>query len=128
MVSTAFKVMDSVAITVALATEVAVIVAIVVVNKLAGAVYTTEVVVLALNVPGPERVQVTPSLFLSLATVALMVTVCAGFSDSPEAGVRVIPVLLLPPEQPVEANATTRALNASNDKAFDFFTASPLES
>jgi hypothetical protein len=37
-----------------------VIVAVVVVETLLGAVYTTEVVVLPLNKPGPERLQVTP--------------------------------------------------------------------
>jgi hypothetical protein len=60
MVSTAFSVIDSVAVTPELATEVAVIVAVVAVDKLDGAVYTTEVVVLPLNVPRPESVHVTP--------------------------------------------------------------------
>jgi len=53
-------VIDSVAVIVLFATEVAVIVAVVVVDTLAGAVNTTEVVVLPLNEPGPVRLQVTP--------------------------------------------------------------------
>lgn len=60
IVSTAFTVIDSVAVIVLFATEVAVIVAVVVVDTLAGAVNTTEVVVLPLNEPGPVRLQVTP--------------------------------------------------------------------
>ena len=60
IVKTAFSVIDSVAVTLLLATEVAVMVAVVFVEMVGGAVYTTEVVVLALNAPGPERVQVTP--------------------------------------------------------------------
>ncbi len=51
---------DSVAVTLVLATEVAVTVAVVVVDRPVGAVYTTDVVVLPLNEPGPERLQVTP--------------------------------------------------------------------
>jgi hypothetical protein len=42
------------------ATEVAVIVAVVLTATTLGAVYTTEVVVLLLNEPGPVRLQVTP--------------------------------------------------------------------
>ena len=60
MVSTAFTVIDSVAVMAVLATEVAVMVAVVVTDTLAGAVNTTVVGVLLLNEPGPERVQVTP--------------------------------------------------------------------
>ena len=60
MLSTAFNVIDSVAVTLLLATEVAVMVAVVVVDTLAGAVNTTDVVELLLNVPGPVRLQVTP--------------------------------------------------------------------
>jgi hypothetical protein len=45
---------------VVLATEVAVMVAVVLVAMVVGAVYTTELVVLLLNVPGPVRVQLTP--------------------------------------------------------------------
>ena len=60
MVRPALSVIDSVAVTLLLDTEVAVIVAVVFVEMLLGAVYTTEVVVLPLNEPGPERVQVTP--------------------------------------------------------------------
>lgn len=45
---------------VVLATEVAVMVAVVLVAMVVGAVYTTEVVVLPLNEPGPVRVHVTP--------------------------------------------------------------------
>ena len=60
MVRPALSVIDSVAVTLLLDTEVAVIVAVVFVEILLGAVYTTEVVVLPLNEPGPERVQVTP--------------------------------------------------------------------
>ena len=51
---------DSVAVMVVFAIEVAVIVAVVFADKLVGAVYTTVVVVLSLNVPGPDRLQVTP--------------------------------------------------------------------
>ena len=53
MVSTAFTVIDSVAVTLLLATDVAVTVAVVVTERLVGAVYTTVVFVLPLNVPGP---------------------------------------------------------------------------
>ena len=60
IVSTALTVIDSVTVMVLFATEVAVIVVVVVVDTLLGAVYTTEVVVLPLNEPGPERLQVTP--------------------------------------------------------------------
>jgi hypothetical protein len=61
MVRTAVSVIDSVAVTLLLATDVAVMVAVVEVEMLlGGAVYTTEVVVLLLNWPGPDKVQVTP--------------------------------------------------------------------
>ena len=60
MVSTAVSVIDWVVVIVVLATEVAVMVAVVLVAMVVGAVYTTEVVVLPLNWPGPVRVQVTP--------------------------------------------------------------------
>ena len=60
MVSTAFSVIDSVAVMLLFATDVAVMVAVVFVEIVLGAVYTTDVVVLLLSVPGPVRVQVTP--------------------------------------------------------------------
>jgi hypothetical protein len=60
IVSTAFRVIDSVAVMLLFATDVAVMVAVVFVEIVLGAVYTTEVVVLPLSVPGPVRVQVTP--------------------------------------------------------------------
>jgi len=60
MVSTAVSEIDCVVVMVVLATDVAVMVAVVLVAMLVGAVYTTEVVVLPLNDPGPVRVQVTP--------------------------------------------------------------------
>ena len=62
IVNTAFTVIDSVVFMLLLATDVAVMVAVVVTEMLVGAVYTTVVLVLSLNVPGPERVQVTPPL------------------------------------------------------------------
>ena len=55
IVSTAFTVIDSVAVMLLFATDVAVIVAVVVTEMLVGAVYTTVVLVLSLNEPGPER-------------------------------------------------------------------------
>ena len=60
MVSTAFSVIDWMVVMVVLATAVAVIVAVEAVAMVLGAVYTTEVIVLLLNEPGPERVQLTP--------------------------------------------------------------------
>jgi hypothetical protein len=60
IVSTAFRVIDSVAVMLLFATDVAVMVAVVFVEIVLGAVYTTDVVVLLLSVPGPVRVQVTP--------------------------------------------------------------------
>jgi len=127
MVRTAFSVIDSVAVMVELATEVAVTVAVVEVETVAGAVYTTEVVVLPLSEPGPERVQVTPPLVLSLATTAVIVTVAPGFSDCPEEGDRVTVMELLPPEQPAETIAQTRIPNANNERTLNFVTISPLK-
>lgn len=60
MVSTAVSEIDCVVVMVVLATAVAVMVAFVLVAMVVGAVYTTEVVVLPLNDPGPVRVQLTP--------------------------------------------------------------------
>ena len=60
MVRTAVRLIDSVAVTLEFPTEVAVMVALVLTEMVLGAVYTTEVVVLPLNEPGPVRVQVTP--------------------------------------------------------------------
>lgn len=62
IVKTEFTVIDSVAVAVVLAIEVAVMVAVVVAVTAfgSGAVYTTELVVLLLNEPGPDRLQVTP--------------------------------------------------------------------
>jgi hypothetical protein len=119
-------VIDSVAVTLLFATEVAVIVAVVFVDMLLGAVYTTEVVVLPLNEPGPERVQVTPPLVLSLATVAVMVTVAPGFNDSPEAGANVTVMEPLP-EQPAKTSVQTRIPTATNERALKFLTVSPLK-
>ena len=126
MVNTAFTVMVSVAVIVELATEVAVIVVVAVADTALGAVYTTEVVVLPLNVPRPERLQVTPSVFVSWATAAVMVTACPGFSASPEAGASVIEGVLLP-EQPAKTTAQTRTPNASNERTLNFLTASLLK-
>ena len=126
MVSTAFTVIDSVAVMVLLATDVAVTVAVVVTERLVGAVYTTVVFVLPLNVPGPERVQVTPPFVLSLATVAVMVVVCPGFSESPEAGASVTVRELLP-EQPAKTATQTRIPNATNKTTLNFLTVSPLK-
>jgi hypothetical protein len=108
-------------------TEVAVTVAVVVTEMVAGAVYTTEVVVLPLNEPGPDRLQVTPALLVSLATEAVMVTVPPGFRVCPEAGVNVIERVLLLPEQPAKTIVQTRIPNASNERAFTFLTVSPTE-
>lgn len=126
MASTAFTVIDSVAVIVEFATEVAVMVAVEVADKAVGAVYTTCVVVLPLNVPRPERLQVTPSLFLSLATVAVMVNVCPGFKVCPEAGASVMVRELLP-EQPAKRTAQTRIPTANSDRALNFLKASPLK-
>jgi hypothetical protein len=126
MVNTAFSVIDSVAVMVELATEVAVTVAVVEVETVAGAVYTTEVVVLPLSEPGPERVQDTPPLVLSLATTAVIVTVAPGFSDCPEAGDSVTVRELLP-EQPAKTTAQTRIPNADSERTLNFVTISPLK-
>jgi hypothetical protein len=126
MVSTALTVIDSVAVIVLLATDVAVTVAVVVTERVGGAVYTTVVFVLPLNVPGPERVQVTPPFVLSLATVAVMVDVCPGFSDCPEAGASVTVRELLP-EQPAKTTTQTRIPKATNKRTLNFLTVSPLK-
>lgn len=55
-------------------TEVAVIVAVAFAEIGEGAVYVTEVVVCALSTPGPVRLQVTPAVLESLATVAVIFT------------------------------------------------------
>jgi uncharacterized protein YqhQ len=60
MLNTAFTVIVTVAVTLVLATEVAVIVPVVLAEATVGAVYTTEVVVLPLKEPEPVRLQVTP--------------------------------------------------------------------
>jgi hypothetical protein len=60
IVNTEVSETDSVAVMSMFATEVAVIVAVVLTATTLGAVYTTEVVVLLLNEPGPVRLQVTP--------------------------------------------------------------------
>jgi hypothetical protein len=127
MVSTAFTVIDSVAVTLLLATDVAVTVAVVVTERLGGAVYTTVVFVLPLNVPGPERVHVTPPFVLSLATVAVMVDVCPGFTDCPEAGASVTVRELLLPEQPAKTTTQTKIPNATNKRTLNFLTVSPLK-
>ena len=126
MVSTAFTVMDSVAVTLLLATDVAVMVAVVVTESSVGAVYTTVVFSLSLKVPGPERVQVTPPLVESFATVAVMVCVSPGFSDNPEAGDSVIVRELLP-EQPAKTVAQTRIPNVTDKRTFNFLKVAPLK-
>ena len=126
MVRTAVSVIDSVAVTLLLATDVAVMVAVVEVEMLLGAVYTTEVVVLLLSWPGPDKVQVTPWLFLSLVRVAVIVTVAPGFSDCPEAGANVTVRELLP-EQPAKTSAQTRIPTATDDRTLNFLTISPLK-
>ena len=127
IVNTAFTVIDSVVFMLLLATDVAVMVAVVVTEMLVGAVYTTVVLVLSLNVPGPERVQVTPPLVESLATVAVMVAVSPGFSDCPDAGVSVIVRELLPPEQPAKTIAQTRIPTTTDERTLNFLTVSPLK-
>ena|SRR5579862_3836877 len=126
MVSTAFTVIDSVAVMLLLATDVAVMVAVVVTERVVGAVYTTVVFSLSLKVPGPERVQITPPLVESLATVAVMVCVCPGFSDNPEAGDSVIVRELLP-EQPAKTVAQTRIPNVTDKRTFNFLKVAPLK-
>jgi len=59
-----------------LATVVAVTVALPLVTTLAGASYSTEVLVCLLSKPGPANVHETPLPDGSLATVALIVTLC----------------------------------------------------
>ena len=126
MVSTAFTVIDSVAVMELFPTDVAVMVAVVVTERLVGAVYTTVVFVLLLRVPGPERVQVTPPLVESFATVAVMVCVCPGFSDSPDAGASVTVRELLP-EQPAKTTAQTRIPNPNDERTLNFLKVSPLK-
>jgi hypothetical protein len=126
MVSTALTAMDSVAITLLLATDVAVTVAVVVTERVVGAVYTIVVFSLSLKVPGPERVQITPSLVESFVTVAVMVCVCPGFSDNPEAGDSAIVRELLP-EQPAKTVAQTRIPNVTDKRTFNFLKVAPLK-
>ena len=126
IVSTALTVMDSVTMMLLLATEVAVMVAVVVTERVGGALYTTVVFSLSLKVPGPERVQITPPLVESLATVAVMVCVSPGFSDNPEAGESVIVRELLP-EQPAKTVAQTRIPNVTDKRTFNFLKVAPLK-
>ena len=90
-ISTALTVIDSgAAVMVLLATDVAVTVAVEVTERVAGAVYTTVVVVLSLSTCRDRKESdITPPFVLSLATVAVMVVVCPGFSESPDAGASV---------------------------------------
>jgi len=85
---TELTVIVKVAVAVELAIEVAVTVAVELVNRMpgGGALYVTEVVVLPVNPPTPERLQFTPSLLVSFATVAVIVTACPGLSVCPEEG------------------------------------------
>ena len=119
IVNTAFTVIDSVVFMLLLATDVAVMVAVVVTEMLVGAVYTTVVLVLSLNV--------TPPLVESLATVAVMVAVSPGFSDCPDAGVSVIVRELLPPEQPAKTIAQTRIPTTTDERTLNFLKVSPLK-
>jgi len=126
IVNTAFTVIDSVVVMLLFATDVAVIVAVVVTEMLVGAVYTTVVLVLSLNEPGPESVHVTPPFVESLVTTAVMVTVSPGFKDCPEAGDSVIVRELLP-EQPAKTIAQTRRPTRTDEKTLNFLKVSPLK-
>jgi hypothetical protein len=66
-----------VAIFVASETDVAVTVALKTVVTEAGASYVAEAVLVLVSVPPPETAQVTPAVFGSCATAAVMGTVCA---------------------------------------------------
>jgi hypothetical protein len=107
------------AVTVELATEVAVIVTAVAAGTLAGAVKVTEVAVWLLKVPKPlgEEVQVTPLLLESFVTVAVMVDDWPGFNDVRLAdNVIVIGIpagVPLPPQAPRKANPATKTIAES---------------
>jgi len=107
----------TVAITVGLATEVAVIVTVVVLETVVGAVYVTEVEVWLLRVPKPlgEMLQLTPLLLESFATTAVTVVDWAGFREvAPADKVIVIGtptgVLLPPPHATRKANPATNTI------------------
>jgi hypothetical protein len=70
--NTALRLMVRVAVIEVFATEVAVMVTLVAAGMLLGATYVTDVVVWLVRVPTPERLHVTPCLFLSLVTVAVI--------------------------------------------------------
>ncbi len=125
--STALIVIDSVAVMAVLATEVAVMVAVVVTDTLAGAVNTTVVGVLLLNEPGPERA---PGYSLIILVIGDRggdsyglpgVHCCAGGGRQ-----RDCEVLWLP-EQPAKTSAQTRIPTASNERALSFLTVSPMK-
>jgi hypothetical protein len=75
LTATGLTVICKVADFVVSAIEVAVTVAVIAVFTEAGALYVAEVVVWPLSVPPPETAHVTPALFESFATVAVMATV-----------------------------------------------------
>jgi hypothetical protein len=53
-----------------------------------------------------------------------MVTVAPGFNDTPEAGLNVIVMVLLP-EQPAKTSAQTRIPTASNERTLNCLKVSP---
>ena len=72
MPKTGLTVMSNVPVIVVLATEVAVTVEVVSIEMPTGAIKVTEVEVWLVRLPGPVRLQVTPWLLTSLATLAVI--------------------------------------------------------
>ena len=99
-IETACKLIVSVMLLVVSATDVAVIVTVAFAAIGEGAVYVTEVVVCPLSAPRPVKLQVTPLLDLSFATVAVIVTVWPATADCVPLGERLMVTGLDPPLQP----------------------------
>src|ERR1700722_7890704 len=107
-----------------LATEVAVIVAEVALGTLAGAVYVTELVVWALNVPMLESDQLTPLPLESFATVAVMLEVPLGATEVGLADTET--VIEMPAGVPPPPHADKKANPATKITAENLRTIPPL--
>jgi hypothetical protein len=113
------------AVSAVLAFEVAVIVAVWVELVPAGAVYVTEVVDWAESVPAPLNVQVTPSAFWSLVTVAVKVTASVPSTVVAEAVTATLIGFELPPHPFTQINARTARTPSPN--LFATITASGIQ-
>jgi len=122
--STESTVSDSTAVMLVLATDVAVMLAVVLPGRLTGAWYVTEVFVGLSNVPPPLRLQVTPSLLGSFPTAAaiawlwpsliVIVDVVGGVS---------VMVRVELDEHPDQVSAQAKLASASSTRSLNFATA-----